>query len=525
MVSIPKEASRKRRGSIAGLMGVALSVALVGVASPVGAADPSSQPTAAKACAATGGTLRAAVNADSSGFLYGNDNPSLWPRSLVMLSLTRLSPDGRSAEADAAKSWEASEDYKTFTFHLRDGLKFSDGSPVTAADVVATFQAYQGSKTYAATWPDGMTISAPDPSTVVFTTAQPTALFAERWIAEQAIFPAGSDLDAMNDQPLSGGPFILDSWQKGQVMSFKRNPNYWNQPYPCLDGVDLVVVPDQNTQALQLQAGQVDYAQNLPANQVAAIRNGNGTTVATFPTWADTMIRLNEKEHPEFQDKNVRQAMNYAIDKQGIIDSVYFGLASVADSPLPRTPSYVAQTPYAYDLDKAKALMAKSAFPNGFKTTLIIDAGDTVASGVASIVKAQLAEIGIDVTIQQVDPGAQAAMIQSYGYDMVYKLFSADTFDDNQYICYVMSNVCGIDAYWSGYNNPEVETLVTELNSENDLAVRQQKLGQIQSIVWDDADQLYIANVDGAVGLRDCVQGLVMPPTQHYYFETMYKTC
>jgi peptide/nickel transport system substrate-binding protein len=526
MVSIANAADRRRKGALAGLVGVALSLTLVGSGSPVGAADASpSQATTAEGCPTTGGTLRVAVNADSSGFLYGNDNPSLWPRSLVFLSLTRLSPDGRSVEGDAAESWEASGDYKTFTFHLRDGLKFSDGSPVTAADVVATFQAYQGNKTYAATWPDGMTISAPDDSTVVFTTAQPTALFAERWIAEQAIFPAGSDLDTMNDQPLSGGPFLLDSWQKGQLMSFKRNPNYWNQPYPCLDGVDLTVVADQNTQALQLQAGQVDFAQNLPANQVSTIKNGSSTTVATFPTWADTMIRLNEKDHPEFQDINVRQAMNYAIDKQAIIDTVYFGLGSVADSPLPRTPSYVAQTPYTYDLDKAKELMAKSAFPNGFATKLVIDPGDTVASGVAAIVKEQLAAIGIDVTIQQVDPGAQADMIQSYGYDMVYKLFSADTFDDNQYICYVMSNVCGIDAYWSGYNNPQVEALVTALNSETDPATRLDKLAQIQALVWNDADHLYIANVDGAVGLRSCVQGFVMPPTQHYYFETMYQTC
>ena len=220
------------------------------------------------------------------------------------------------------------------------------------------------------------------------------------------------------------------------------------------------------------------------------------------------MIRLNEKDHPEFQDINVRQAMNYAIDKQAIIDTVYFGLGSVADSPLPRTPSYVAQTPYSYDLDKAKELMAKSAFPNGFATTLVIDPGDTVASGVASIVKEQLAAIGIDVAIQQVDPGAQAEMIQSYGYDMVYKLFSADTFDDNQYICYVMSNVCGIDAYWSGYNNPQVEALVTALNSETDPATRLDKLAQIQSLVWNDADHLYIANVDGAGRLEIVRPGL-----------------
>ena len=356
-----------------------------------------------------------------------------------------------------------SSDSKTFTFHLRSGLKFSDGSALTSADVVATFQNYFASKTFSEIWPTGITVSAPDPSTVVFTTPKPTPLFAERYVAEDGIYPKGSSLDAMNVQPLSGGPFYLASWTKGQGMVFKRNQNYWNQPYPCLDELDFHVIPDGNTQALQLEAGQVDFAQDIPTNQIATLKTAPGTTVATFPTWASMEIRLDEVKQPAFKDLQVRQAMNYAIDKQSIIDAVLFGTGTVEDSPVPKTPNYVAQTPYTYDVTKAQQLMAQSKYPNGFSTTLLIASGDSVGVDLAAIVKEELAAIKINVTIQQVDPATQTTMFTQYDYEMAYTPFTADNFDDSQYICYVESNVCGIDAYWSGYRNPQVESLITQL--------------------------------------------------------------
>jgi peptide/nickel transport system substrate-binding protein len=524
MVSNTHVTRRPGRGALVGLMGVVLGVGSVGSA-PVVAADPSPSQPAAAGCPATGGILRAAVNADSSGFLFSGDNPSIWPRSLVYLSLTRLSPDGRSAEADAAESWEIADDFKTFTFHLRDGLTFSDGSPLTSADVVATFESYLANETLAPAFPVGLAATAPDPSTVVFTTEGPTPMFAERYVAEQGIFPAGSDLDTMNTAPLSGGPFLLDSWEKGQLMVFKKNPTFWNQPYPCLDEVHLQVVADSNTQALQLQAGQIDYAQNLPANQLATLDAAENVVIEQFPTWKAMMLRLDQKKQPAFTDVNVRQAMNHAIDKQAVIDAVLFGAGTIEDSPLPRTPNYVAQPAYAYDLAKAQELMAASGYPDGFATTVTIASGDVVGVNLATIVKDQLAQIGIDVTIEQVDPATQFEMFTTYQYEMAYTPFTADTYDDAQYICYVMSNVCGIDAYWSGYNNPRVEELVTTLNTTTDPAARAEMLAEIQSIVWTDADQLYIAFMDAPIGVTTCVEGLVVPPTAHYYFETMYKTC
>src|SRR5205807_6726493 len=115
-----------------------------------------------------------------------------------------------------------------------------------------------------------------------------------------------------------------------------------------------------------------------------ALRKWPGVTVPVVRTLAEELIRLQRKKQPAFDDKNVRQAMNYAIDKEAIAGLVFFGTASPEDSEMPRTKFYKPQTPYTYNLDKAKALMAKSAYSKGFKTKLLIGAGDAVESGIAT---------------------------------------------------------------------------------------------------------------------------------------------
>src|SRR5690606_11335511 len=158
----------------------------------------------------------------------------------------------------------------------------------------------------------------------------------------------------------------------------------WNQPYPCLDEVQLMVIGDPGTQALQLQAGQIDIAQELPPPQLEALRNAPGVNIVIYPSLAEELIRLQRVKQPAFADLNVRKAMNYAIDKAAIAAVVFFGTATPQDSEMPRTKYYVPQTPYTHDVEKAKELMAQSAFPDGFTTELLIASGDPVEAGIAT---------------------------------------------------------------------------------------------------------------------------------------------
>jgi ABC-type transport system substrate-binding protein len=307
------------------------------------------------------------------------------------------------------------------------------------------------------------------------------------------------------------------------VARLVRNPNYWNQPYPCLDEVDLMVVGDPATQALQLQAGQIDIAQDLPPAQLATLRNAPGVKIEVYPSLAEELIRLQRVKQPAFADINVRKAMNYAIDKQAIANVVYFGTAKPMDSEMPRTLYYVPQTPYTYDLDKAKELMAKSGFPNGFKTQLVIASSDPVESGIATIVKDQLGKIGINVDIQQVEAGTKLEMRSKRAFEMFLASTSADQNDPESFWEFCCAAGFGLGSAWTDYNNPDVISQFAEVKKTGG-DKRGELFAQMQKEVWDDAAQLYLVFIDAPMGLRSNVQGFVLPPTRHHFLETVYKT-
>ncbi|HEX4297515.1 MAG TPA: ABC transporter substrate-binding protein, partial [Devosia sp.] len=308
-----------------------------------------------------------------------------------------------------------------------------------------------------------------------------------------------------------------------QVARLVRNPYYWNQPYPCLDEVDLMVVGDPATQALQLQAGQIDVAEELPPDQLAALRNAPGVNIQVYPSLAEELIRLQRVKQPAFADANVRKAMNFALDKQAIASTVFFGTAKEQDSEMPRTLYYAPQTPYTYDVDKAKALMAQSAFPNGFTTQLMIASNDPVESGIATVVKDELGKIGITVNVQQVEAGTKLQLRSSRSFEMFLASTSADQTDPESFWEFCCAAGFGLGSAWTDYNNPDVISQFAEVKKTGG-DKRGQLFAQMQKEVWDDAAQLYLVFIDAPMGLRSNVKGFVLPPTRHHYFDTVYKT-
>jgi peptide/nickel transport system substrate-binding protein len=477
-------------------------------------------------CPSTGGTLTFARTADVSGWYYQSNNPTIWAWPLVNLPLVRNNIDATGLDGAAAESWQASNNSKTFTFHLRKGLKFSDGAPLTSADVLDSLNASitDPQNAQGGLWPKGTAISAPDDSTIVITLGESQPAFVENLLTQVGIYPKGSKPSDMLNKPISGGPFIMSEWKKGEKVILKRNPHYWNQPYPCLDEVDLIVVGDSVTQALQLRAGQIDIAEELPPNQLAGLAATPGVTVPVSPTLAEALIRLQRTKQPAFADKNVRQAINYAIDKQAIVDLVFFGKAKVEDSEMPRTKFYKPQTPYAYDVAKAKQLIGASAYPNGFKTKILIGSGDPVESGIATIVKGQLAAIGIDVDIQQVEAGTKFELRGKKDFEMFMATTSADQIDPEVFWWFCCAQGFGFSSAWTDYFNPEVNALFANVQTEGDESKRASLFAKMQQINWDDAAQLYLVFLEAPMGVRSNVRGFIVPPTRHHYLERVYKT-
>ncbi|MFT3723347.1 MAG: ABC transporter substrate-binding protein [Hyphomonadaceae bacterium] len=493
-----------------------------GAIADAAAGDAASRRAVSTECPKVGGVLALARSADVTDWYYNLDNPSIWAWPLVNFPLVRNNIDATAVEGMAASAWEANANSTRFAFTLRDGLKFSDGSPLTSADVLDSFNRnYLDPRSTLKSRIPQATFSAPTERTFVVELAKSYPAFVEQQLPGIGIYPKGSDPRAMMEAPVSAGPFVLAEWRKGQLAKLVRNPHYWNQPYPCIDEVRLAVVGDSATQAIQLRAGQVDIVQDPLPSQLVELERAPHIKIDVSPTLAGQLIRLQRVTQPAFADINVRKAMNYAIDKAAIARVVFFGTASVMDSELPRTKFYVPQTPYTYDLQKAQQLMAQSGYRNGFRTELLIASGDPVESGIATIVKYQLAKIGITVDIQQVEAGTKFQLRGKKQFEMFLASTSADQIDPEGYWEFCCASGFGFDSAWTDYRRTQMLDLFAEVKHVAG-SRREEIFASMQKIGWDDAAQLYLVFMDAPIAMRDRVHGFKSAPTRHLYLETVY---
>ncbi|MBV9898253.1 MAG: hypothetical protein JO020_29205, partial [Chloroflexi bacterium] len=336
------------------------------------------------AAAQSSSVLRMARNAEPGIFIPWliDDNTALFTMGNVYDGLLRVTKDGASVEPALAESWDTSADGLTWTFHLRPGVKFSDGTPLTSNDVKVSLDlARGGSRTV---WKDNYKaikeIQTPDPATVNVILSEPHAPL----LSELAMFPAWimqADMATATDQAgyddsqawasKGTGAYYTESWKKGDPVILKRNPYYWKNT-PSIDEVDIEYIPDDNTRILKVEGGEDDIADFVPFSQIDSLNTLPGVHAQDFPIQQTTFAILNVTK-PPLNDINVRQALNYATDKDAIIKSVFFGQAQVMNAPIPLGTYVDKESPgYPYDLAKAQALMAQSSVPNGFNLPLIV---------------------------------------------------------------------------------------------------------------------------------------------------------
>ncbi len=471
-----------------------------------------------------GGTLRMARIGDVITWdpITPVDNISLWAFPLVYRGLLQVEETGTKLDPSIAESWEASPDGRTYTFHLRPDVKFADGSPLTASDVVFTFKREAGPKSlHASTIPPKTRFMAPDDRTVVVKLVDPSPDFADSTLGTAPILSEAYVREHGPKLPMGAGPFMLEEWRKGEAVILKRNPHYFGTG-PYLDRVELLAIQDDTTRVLKLQAGEIDVATDLPLNQVKRIDQMSGVKTQTAPTLAVEHLRLNH-HLPQFQDRNVRLAINHAIDKEAILKNVIFGYGEPATSLLPKLKYHVAQQPFAYDVEQAKAYMAKSGFPDGFSAKLLVLAGDQVESGIATIVQSQLAELGIKVDIQAVETGTKTELAQNEKYEMQVASYTSDYVDPFELVLFAAVNTF-VDSAWTHYKNPTVNKLFEQAEREMDPAKRKELYAQMQKIVWDDAAYVFLYYPFSRSGVRDNVHGFKVLPTSYYLLETVWKS-
>jgi peptide/nickel transport system substrate-binding protein len=311
---------------------------------------------------------------------------------------------------------------------------------------------------------------------------------------------------------------MVTAWSRGTSLELARNPHYWDAPRPYLDGVLFEFVLDDNTRLLRLESGDADVAEDVPYSQVERLDAIDGITVLSEPVFKWDAIWLNTTI-PPLDEPGVRQALNYAIPKQAILDTILFGRGTIANHIIARVKYWDADVPaYPYDLDKAKDLMAASSVPDGFTLPLLTVAGDSVEQQMAEAIKAALAEIGVDVQIEQVDIGtAFTRWLTSPNAEMASTFpgssLSSDTLSDDNLVFVFMDADAGLNAFGTGWRNPDVVQALKDANGTFDEAVRAERFAAAQALAMSDAPAIPLFFTDARTGLRDDVRGFKTYPT------------
>jgi peptide/nickel transport system substrate-binding protein len=487
----------------------------------------------APAAAQTSPVLRMARNAEPGIFVPWliDDNTALFTLGNVYDGLLRVTKDGAAVEPALATAWDTSADGLTWTFHLRPGVKFSDGTPLTSNDVKVSLDlARGGTRTV---WKDNYKaireIQTPDPMTVNIILNQPHAPL----LSELAMFPAWimqADMAAATDQPgwddsknwasKGTGAYYTESWKKGDPVILKRNPYYWKNT-PSIDEVDIEYIPDDNTRVLKLQGGEVDIIDFVPFSQIDVLNLQPGIRAQLFPIQQTTFAMLNVTK-PPLDDVKVRQALNYATDKDAIIKNVFFGQASPMNAPIPLGTYVDKESPgYPYDVARAQALMADSSVPNGFTLPMVVANNNQDRINTAIILKDEWSKIGVNLDIQQVEASAGRAARTDGTYNAMMSAWTNDMNDPTQIVNYEMRGGpdSGSFAYWTRYFNPDLNAKITSADLEQDPAKREALYVDIQRTYLNDAPLVFIANLGATGAWRSNVEGFLIDGLSYYRFE------
>lgn len=400
-----------------------------------------------------------------------------------------------------AETWTVSDDKTVYTFTLREGVTFHDGSALDADDVIASFDRIINP-------PENLSmggvreelemvesVNAEDAMTVVFTLKRPTPFFLEVLAGDAMVVYSGEDL-AANDNDLRGvtvptgtGPFRFVDHIRGEKIVLEANPDYWNPELPYVDGIEMLHVAAWADRGTAVLTGQADFSWNVSVDTWEEGSNRDGLLTARAPCLNSHMVAINNTVAP-FDDPLVRRAIHLAVDRQALIDtfapvwepafvSRWLPSASPYATPqdeLMQMPGY--RPDKAEDIETARALLAEAGYPDGFETTFTAWT-EAASSEVAVPAFAELlrTSLGIEGTVEVIERPRTADVLSSGEFT----LFKADTYASSILDPYPFWNTylrTGASQNWSRYSNPDFDALLDELSVEIDPDQRQALVNQ-----------------------------------------------
>lgn len=427
--------------------------------------------------------------------------------SKIFESLLRYDFDLKP-QPSLAKSWEISPDGLVYTFHLQSGVKWHDGKPFTSADVIFTTQELL-MKTHPrarAVFSRVATAEAPDELTVRYTLKEPYSPFI------YAMEPSGCPImpkhlyegtdyanNPNNAKPVGTGPFRFVEWKRGEFVQLERNPEYWENPLPYLDGIRVVFVPDASARTLALEQGLIDMAgmDATPFSDIERLKknpnlvlNPRGNEFAS----PHVILDINNRVAP-FQDVRVRQAIVHAVNRNFVRDQIFYGQGKVPTGPIASTTTYYSPDVPSYDFSvaKAKALLDEAGLKpdsRGVRAQVKLmpmPYGDAWMR-LAEFTRESLRQVGIIASMESVDPSGYVQRYTNWDFQLTYSALYQ--FADpalgvaRTYLCSNIRKVFLANA--NGYCNERIDTMWGEATAAVDNAKRQAIYNDIQKTLVND---------------------------------------
>ncbi|MCM2294022.1 glutathione ABC transporter substrate-binding protein GsiB [Allorhizobium sp. BGMRC 0089] len=376
-----------------------------------------------------------------------------------------------------ATGYTVSDDGLVYTIKLREGVKFQDGTDFNAEAVKVNLDRVRDPANKLARFNQFNQIDkveAVSPYEVRITLKAPFGPFinslahaSAAMISPAALAKWGKDIGF---HPVGTGPFVFEDWKPTDYVKAKKFDGYWKKGYPKVDEIIWKPVPDNNTRAAMLQTGEADFAYPLPYEQVNALKQNTKLTVTISPSIIERYVSFNMLQKP-FNDLRVREAINYAINKDALAKVAFSGFAKPAEGIVPEGVLYAHKMPvWPYNPAKAKELLKEAGYPNGFESTLWSAYTTTTAQKTIQFLQQQLAQVGIKVTLQALEPGQRTEWVQSAPdpktarVRMYYAGWSSSTGEAD----WALRPLLATEAWppklnnTAYYSNPKVDELITK---------------------------------------------------------------
>jgi ABC-type transport system substrate-binding protein len=442
-------------------------------------------------------------------------------------------------QPDLAESWTVSPDGRRWTFKLRKGVKFHDGTPCNAEAVKFNILRIQDPKTGSPNknlWDHIQAVETPDEATVVLVTAKPFGAMLNYLahgsgglVSPAAVRKWGAEYPS---HPVGTGPYKLQEFTPGVQAVLVRSEEYF-KGRPALDSIVLKPVTEAGARIAVLETGEADVINDVPPELVKRLEAGANTKMIRVPGLRIFYLGLNHLKKP-FDDPRVRQALNYAIDKEAIVKSLFQGYAQVLDAPAATGLAGYTGKRYPFDQAKAKQLLAESGFKPGpggilqkdgvpFKFTINTAEGEYPKDiQVVEAIQNQFRQIGVDVSIWKVEAAGRWSYLRLPPADAKYEAWLFGFNPSNGDVGYHLnalfkSNPDPAKApyIWNSawYKNAEVDKLLAQGDESTDRRKRLESYVKAEQIIWDEAPVVWLYAVDLLVGARKNVQGVTVWPT------------